>query len=95
MLGFQMKPGEPAILEWIREQGLDPNTVSRNVIVDEEDGSFILERYVYTADGKVQRDPDDGQRAWKVPVRVTPTRPFPGMEPKVELRGEHGPEVSW
>lgn len=76
MLGISIKPGDREVQEWLTDHDLDPGSISNNVVFA-DDGDVILEQYVKDTHGRVRLHPADNDSAWRVQVRVSPSRPFP------------------
>lgn len=82
-LDFAAASVRPEILDWAREQGLDPVNLRARVWLL-EDGRVALERYLRDEDGHLQikprSQPDLALEAAAELLVLTPTRPLPLRE---------------
>lgn len=72
---FRMPGGDPEIMQWITDHGLDPHRISKRITID-DDGTVHLRQHLLR-DGKVYAV---GEEIASEPVTITPTRPFPRKE---------------
>lgn len=75
---FQVRSADPDAMQWARDQGLDPRTLRRDVVIH-DDGSVELQRFLTDDDGRSRPAPSEDGMLSEPVVVDHPTRPFPGV----------------